>query len=132
TDVLSISAPTGVELSLDGLSFGTTGTLTPSSGTVDVTTIDARISDTAEVGAITGPIANTSPGATPQDVDVTGTVNPVPVPTIVVSTTALDLGSTTAGTPGATHSLHDALPILTDVLSISAPTGVELSLDGLT
>ena len=50
-------------------------TLTPTAGTVASTTITVRIASAAAQGAISGKVANTSTGATEQDVTVTGTVN---------------------------------------------------------
>ncbi len=70
-----VTAPTGVELSLDGSTWQTSETLNGTSGTLLSTTIDARISASALSGSISGNISNTSTGATEQDVAVSGTVN---------------------------------------------------------
>ena len=127
-DIL-IDAPTGVELSDDGgMTWHTSLDLAESGGTVDTTTIDARIAASASVGDISGNITNSSTGATAQDVSVSGTVNAVP--TITVSTESLNLGSTTAGTAGSTESYTVSGTGLTADILIDAPTGVELSDDG--
>ena len=127
-DIL-IDAPTGVELSDDGGStWSTSLDLIESGGTVDTTTIDARISASASVGGISGDITNTSTGATEQDVSVSGTVNGLP--SIVTSTGMLPLGTTTAGTAGSTETYTVSGSYLTADIAIDAPTGVELSDDG--
>ena len=127
-DIL-ITAPTGVELSDDGgTTWSTSLDLTESDGTIDTTTIDARIAASADVGEISGSIANTSSGTTEQDVTVSGTVNAIP--TIAISTGTLDLGTTTTGTAGSTESYTISGTGLTADILITAATGVELSDDG--
>jgi hypothetical protein len=128
---LVITAPTGVEVSSDGgTSYHTTVTLTPSSGTVASTTINVRITSAAAVGSISGKITDTSTGATEQDVTVTGTVNVAAVPTIVVTPTTLDLGTTTVGAAGTTQTYTVSGSNLTAGIVITAPAGVEVSSDG--
>ena len=130
TGPLTITAPAGVELSSDGGStFHPSLTLTPTSGTVPTTTIEARIHASAAVGSLSGKITNTSTGATEQDVSVSGTVNAVLTPAITVSTNSLNLGTTTAGTPGTAQSYTVSGSNLTTALTITAPAGVELSDD---
>ncbi len=70
-----ITAPTGVELSLDQVTWAGTETLTQANGVVATTTIYARIKSTASLGSISGNITHTSAGTTEQDVSVSGTVN---------------------------------------------------------
>ncbi len=127
-DIL-IDAPTGVELSNDdGMTWHTSLDLAESGGTVNTTTIDARIAASASVGGISGSITNTGTGATEQDVSVSGTVNAVP--TIAISTGSLDLGTTTTGTAGSTESYTVSGSGLTADILITTPIGVELSDDG--
>jgi len=126
-----LTAPTGVELSDNGgTSYSTTLDLAESGGTVGVTTILARIAATAPLGPVSGTIAADSTGATEQDISVSGTVNPVPTPTITVSTSALDLGTTTQGTAGTPQSFTVSGTNLTADIVLTAPTGVELSDNG--
>ena len=124
-----ITAPTGVQLSIDsGATWQTSETLTPTTGTLATTTIQARISASASVGSITGNITNVSTGATEKDISVSGTVNALPA--LSVSTTSLSLGTTTTGTassPVQTYTISGTS--LTNNVSITAPTGVELSKD---
>ena len=131
TSAITITAPTGVEISSDnGASYKTTVTLTPTAGTVASTTITVRIAGSAAQGAISAKVANTSTGATEQDVTVSGTVNAVTQqPTITISATTLDLGTTTAGTAGTAKTYTVSGSNLTAPISITAPTGTELSAD---
>lgn len=75
TTPISILAPSGVELSLNGFvtSAATTLSLPPTAGSVATTTISVRIAAAASGTGISGNIANTA-GATTQNVAVTGTV----------------------------------------------------------
>ena len=74
-DAISVSAPTGFEISLTGNgSFSTNLTLLPSSGTVSATSISARIAASAGVGSLSGNISLSSLNATTQNVAVTGNV----------------------------------------------------------
>lgn len=76
TASLIVTAPTGVEVSLSsGTGYGSSVSLTPSSGTVSTTTIYARIPASASLGAVSGNITVASAGATTQNVSVSGTVN---------------------------------------------------------
>src|SRR5262249_35199984 len=76
TGDITITAPTGVEISSDGgTSYKTTVTLPQTGGTVASTTINVRITGSAAQGAVNGKVTNVSTGATQQDVTITGTVN---------------------------------------------------------
>ena len=124
---LIVTAPTGVELSKDsGISWQTSETLTPSSGTVSTTTIQARIAASASVGSISGvSITCTSTGATTQNVSVTGTVNAGPnlVVTTAIVPTPLAVGSIPANTfpAGDTGTVN---VVLTNSTVGSSPAGV--------
>jgi len=84
TDNVSITAPTGVELSTDGATWSTSLTLTPSNGTLPPTVIDVRISALADAGTIAGNIADTSTGAVEQDVSLSGNVNPAALTVTII------------------------------------------------
>jgi hypothetical protein len=72
---VTVAAPTGVQVSDDGdTTWNSSLTLTESDGTLISTTIEARISNSAVVGSVTGSISNTSTGATTEDAAVNGTV----------------------------------------------------------
>src|SRR5207237_729814 len=81
---------------------------------------------------VTGNITDTSPGATAQNVAVTGTVNAVTTPTITVTPSTLSLGTTTAGTAGTAATFTVSGSNLTAPIVITAPTGVEISNGGTT
>jgi hypothetical protein len=80
-----ITAPSGVELSTDGLIWSTSLTLTPSSPTLASTTIDVRISAGDSAGNLSGVIQDTSSGANEVDVSLSGAIKPA---TLTVTPTA--------------------------------------------
>lgn len=83
---IALTAPTGVEISKDsGASWHTSFTLTPTSGTVDDTTISARISATAPAGSVSGNISVSSTNATTKNVAVSGTVTSTSTVSIAAS-----------------------------------------------
>ena len=136
---VTATAPTGVELSDDGGdTWDSSLTLTESEGTLISTTIEVRISASAAPGGITGSIANTSTGATPEDVAVVGTVMVEPVlgalassisqssygegVTFTATFTATEVG--TALMTG-TVAFYDGTTYLgTEPLASTSPTGV--------
>jgi hypothetical protein len=127
TAPIIITAPNGVEVSSDnGASYKTTVTLTPTGGGVASTTINVRIASSAALGAISGKVTNASAGATQQEVTVTGTVKVGP--TITVSATSLDLGTTIVGVPKEAGTYTVSGSNLTGPITITAPSGFEISL----
>jgi hypothetical protein len=132
TAPITITSPGGVELSSDGgATYHSSLTLTPINGSV-AATINVRITAAAATGegVFAGTIANTSTGATEQDVTFNANINPVAIPTIVLSTASLNLGTTTAGTAGPAQTFDISGSNLTGNILITAPAGVELSSDG--
>ncbi len=125
---VSVTPPTGVELSSDNVTFSPSLTLTPTAGALASTTIYARITSTASLGGITGQIAVTSSGATEQDVNVSGTVNAAQTgPTLGTLSTA----AWTVNKSGYTGSI----PITgTGPFSIGSqsglPTGLQATING--
>ena len=131
TSNLVVTPPTGVEVSDDsGTTWHSTLTLAQTSGVVPATTILARISAAAGVGAVTGSISNVSTGATTQDVAVTGTVTAVGAPSVSISPASLALGTATAGTAGTSQTYTVSGANLTSNLIVTPPSGVEVSDDG--
>jgi hypothetical protein len=130
TTNVTVTAPTGVQISNNGTTWNTTLTEDETSGTLSSTTIYVRISATATAGAISSNVTNASAGATTEDVAVTGTVNGIP--TITVSPGSLALGTVTAGTAGSTYSYTLSGLNLTSNVTVTAPTGIEISDDGTT
>jgi hypothetical protein len=128
---ITINAPTGVELSQTGAAgtYAASQVIVQSGGSANAT-IHARIAASATQGAISGNITHDSTGATQQLVSVTGTVT-APVPSIVVSQSGtLALGTTVVGTAGTPQSYTVTGANLTTDITVTAPTGVELSQTG--
>jgi hypothetical protein len=74
-DSISVSAPTGFEISLTGSgNYSSSLTLAPTSGSVSATSISARIAASAGVGSLSGNISLSSTNATTQNVAVSGNV----------------------------------------------------------
>ncbi|GAA3925336.1 hypothetical protein GCM10022406_09190 [Hymenobacter algoricola] len=93
---LTVTAPAGFEVSLSQTTgFGATVTIPQTGGTVAATTVYVRLTGAA-AGSFAGDVAVSSPGATTQNVAVTGTVTtPVPsAPTIASFTPASGLVGT--------------------------------------
>ena len=124
TSDIVLTAPSGYEISKDGINFAGTQTLTNSSGTVASTTISVRLTGTT-VGTPSGDISHVSSGASTQNVAVSGTVTGNP--TITVTGTPLNAFSTNEGTPSATQTYSVGGSFLTNDISITAPTGFEIS-----
>ncbi len=127
---VTVTAPTGVEISQTGAAgtYAASQVLTQTGGAVNAT-IHARITAAAAAGAISGNITHASTGATTANVAVTGTVTGA-VPTVSTSTGTLALGSTVQGTAGTPQSYTVNGVLLTANVTVTAPTGVELSQTG--
>lgn len=97
TNDIVINAPTGFEIKTAASpTYGSTVTLTPSSGTVASTTINVRFSPAAP-GAVSGNITHTSTGATTRNVAVSGTGVALQTPTVNIA--ANPTGAICAGKP---------------------------------
>jgi hypothetical protein len=127
---ITLTAPTGYEISKTSSSagFATTQTLTSNAGTVTLTTIYARIASTASAGTTNGNIVHNSTGATAQNVALTGSVSGSP--TITFSNNTLSAFSTTQGTPSASQTYTVSGSNLTNDIELTAPAGFEISTDG--
>jgi hypothetical protein len=68
------SAPSGFEVSADGLTYGSTADLVPTSGTVNAATLRIRIAASAAVGSPSGNVTLASTGSQSVSVPVSGTV----------------------------------------------------------
>lgn len=98
---ITVTAPTGYELSTDNTNYSSVVTLTPTAGTVAATPIAVRISAAAAVGSPAGNITLVSAGATTQTVAVSGTVGsgvtvnpPQSFGATTISSTEIDLTAT--------------------------------------
>ena len=81
TSNITITALTGYEYSLDGITYTPTLTITPTGGTVTNVPVYVRLTS-ASTGSPAGNISISSTGATSQTIAVTGTVNALPSATI--------------------------------------------------
>ncbi len=72
---ITVTAPTGYEVSADNTSFSASLNVPYSSSTLASTTLYTRIAATATVGAVSGNISHSGGGATAQNVAVSGQVN---------------------------------------------------------
>ncbi len=127
TGDITISAPTGFEVSLSsGSGFSGTLTLPQSGGTVAATTVYVKFAPTVEQ-AYTEDVIHTSSGASQVDLTVTGTGIVLPTPYIIVSEGAISFGEVITGnTVEESYSVSGS--DLTDNIEITAPTGFEVSL----
>jgi gliding motility-associated-like protein len=71
---IAIAAVTGYEYSLNGTTYSSTLSLTPTSGTVALTTVYVRLTNSS-TGSPSGTISISSTNATTQTISVAGTVN---------------------------------------------------------
>ncbi len=99
TDPIVVTAPTGYQVSTNGVNFFNNLSLTPTAGVVGTTTITVRFTPTSAVTNYSlNPITNTSVGATQVDVDLTGNgVNPCAVPANQATALVLTPGATSIG-----------------------------------
>ncbi|TAE90440.1 MAG: hypothetical protein EAY81_00780, partial [Bacteroidetes bacterium] len=126
---VTVTAPTGFEVSEDGTNFDNAIDLQALNGTINFAFVYVRIASTA-TGNLSGNIALTSTGATTQNVAVSGTVNAVPTITLG-SVTDINTSATNFSLPySATTGSPDQYSI-----SVGTPTAmlgfVEVSNDSL-
>ncbi|WP_229201883.1 endonuclease/exonuclease/phosphatase family protein [Arsenicibacter rosenii] len=124
TGPVTVSAPAGYEISLNGSAYASTTTVSPVSGSVSQG-VFVRLTGAA-VGSFTGTVTHVSTGLT-ATVPVSGTVNPPAA--LTVNSAGLTLAGT-QGTPSATQSYIVSATALTAALVVSAPTGIEISSNG--
>ncbi len=128
TASVSVTAPANLEVSTDGNNFASSLTLTPSiDGTLGAQ-LSVRIAAGAPPGSVSGTITHASAGATTQNVPVSGTVSSS-APHIIVSTANLTGFTALQGSAGGSKSYTVSGANLTGSVTITAPTGYEVSLD---
>ncbi|WP_020602737.1 putative Ig domain-containing protein [Spirosoma spitsbergense] len=127
------TAPAGFEISTSaGSGFGASLTLMQSGGTVSNTPIYVRSSATA-TGPISGNVVLTSGGATTQNVAVSGTVNALPVASILPTSTTLTCASPTVSltaSGGSTYRWDDNSTNPVRSVSSSGPYSVTVTSNG--
>lgn len=125
TGSITVTAPTGFALSTDNTTFSSALTVANNfNGLVYV-----RLTGTA-AGTFSGNIVHSSTGATAINLAVEGTVS-APSPLIDITANLNDF-STILGTPSAAQSYTLTGRFLTSTISITAPTGFNLSTNDTT
>lgn len=133
TGTVTVTAPTGYELSKDKSTWTSPLTYTPSGGAIpsQPVWVYVRLTSSAS-GTPSGQVACTSSGAAERDVNVTGVVTSSS-PTISPSTTSLPSYSYTTGSassPPQTYTITGAN--LTANVGVKPPSWLEVSLDNIT
>jgi len=128
TGSITVSAPAGFEVSLDGSSYSSSRSLVPVAGTLGIQNLHVRLSSSAPLGLSAGTITHSGGDAAQQGVEVSGTVISA-TPVLSLSTSSLSGFSALAGTTGASQSYTISGSRLTSSVVVLAPTGYELSLD---
>ncbi len=133
---ITVTAPAGFEVSLDGTTWTTSVTVPYTSETLASTSVFVRFTPTA-AGAASGNITISGGGLTP-DVTVavsgTGETTTPATPTVTASTLT-DFGTVTVGSSSASQTLTVSGTDLTGApgdITVTAPAGFEVSLDGTT
>lgn len=126
----TVTAPSGYEVSLDGVSFASTKNL-PLTGSVftgQPVTIYIRLAAATSVGTYNGNVAISSSGAVTRNVSVTGIVNSTS-PALTLNGT-YGAFTSTFGTASIAQTITVTGINLTAGCTVTPPTGYELSLNG--
>lgn len=130
TEPITVTAPPHFEIFLNGFTSPENPiVLTPDSNRNVSATIRVRMAASAPLGINAGTIVHAGSAATPKYLDVTGTVD-APDPTLSLSAASLSGFSTKVGTASFTQSYAVTGANLTGNVTVTAPTGYEISLDG--
>jgi predicted membrane protein len=124
---VTVAAPSGFEVSIDGSSFSSSLALMPSNGAVSAS-ISVRIAAATPVGSPSGNITVSSSGAQDIAVAMSGKVDPVP-PALSTSGTLTSF-TTTEGTASSVQAFTVSGSNLTGNVTVAAPSGFEVSIDG--
>jgi hypothetical protein len=127
TSNVTVAAPAGFELSVDGGGYASSLSLTPSSGTISGAVVSVRVSASAPSGLLAGNVAVSSSGATFRNLSVSGAV--VGDPALSVAGT-LSSFVTTSGTASAAQTFTVSGSNLTSNVTVAAPAGFEVSVGG--
>ena len=127
TGSLTVTAPTGFEVSTGGGPFASSLTLTPVSGTLASTTVSVRLTGVT-AGSFSGNVAVSGGGATAQNVQVTGSVTAVGAPSILPpNNTALAGFTTVRPSPSTNQSIALSGSNLTAPITVTPPPGWQIS-----
>lgn len=132
---VTVTAPAGYEVA-QGVGTSTTnpGTFTASltvsqANATTGRTIYVRLAAATAAGSYTGSVTNAATGAATQSVALSGTVA-APAPTLAASVASLAAFNAPAGTPSASQTYTLTGANLTSDITVTAPTGFEVSLTG--
>ncbi len=131
TAAVTITAPANFEISADSTTFSSSLTLTPAIDGSLGTQINVRIKSNAPIGSVSGNITHDSAGATSKSVSVSGSVISS-LPHLTLSTASLTGFTAFSGSAGAAKSYTVSGANLTGSITVTAPTGYEVSLDNST
>ena len=127
-DSVTLLAPAFFEISLDTIHFAESLSIPFTSSEISVQ-ITVRMSSAAGLGVQVGSIIHAGGGAIPRYLPVSGVVSAL-VPTLGVSVGALDAFSSFSGVASTSQVYGVSGVNLTGDVSVAAPLGFELSLDG--
>ena len=128
TGNLDVTAPTNFEISsTSGSGFGSSVSLTPSSGSVASTTLYVRLAAGLSANTYTDVLTATSTGATSETINVSGVVTPS-TPQFSVFGTPDPLNYADGNGPSNEDSIFVEGLFLTNDITVTAPTNFEVSL----
>ncbi len=128
TSDITVAAPTDFEVSTDNITFSSSFTLSPTSGTVGSTTIYVRLKAGLSANTYNGTINITATNAPTKTVTCQGTVSSTP--TIAVSATSLTaFANTDVGAYSASQSFTVNGSALTANITVTAPANFQVSTD---
>lgn len=123
---VSVSAPSGFEISADGSNYSPSLTLTPTDGSITAT-LSVRMSGVhGQVGRLEGNLQVETPGCPPRSLALSGTV----VAAVKPSAESLAGFQTDFGSGSASQTLTLSGGGLSGALTVRAPAGFEISTDG--
>ena len=126
--VMTVTAPTHFEISLDGASYGTSVSLNPDGmGTLSIPLL-VRLAASAPVGIHSGSISHTGGGAASSYLLLQGEAISI-TPVLLLSTSSLPAFSTTQGKPSIRQVYTANGSSLSGAIAVSCPVGFELSLN---
>lgn len=127
---LSVSAPAGFEVSLDGITFAEDVSVAPDAAGDVSATVRLRLSALAGLGENAGSIIHASAGATPKYLAVTGSVLAT-APTISLSVPGLTGFTSKTGAASFVQSYTVNGASLGGPVTVSASAGFEITTDGV-
>ena len=131
TGDLTVTPPAGFEIKTTGDYSSSPITMARSSGSVAPTTVTIRVASTTAASSLSGNVTVSSSGATDKILAVNGTVSPDTTPFITVSTNALPAFSASSGSVSALQSFTVSAKNLTNEFTVTAPTGFQVSANGI-